>query len=121
MASSHELGQQGEDMAAVYLLQKGYAVLERNWRAGKEEIDIIAQTGGWLVFVEVKTRMSSCFGMPECSVTRIKQRRMIHAANHYIRFNRCSSEARFDIISIIMNESGPELSHIEGAFYPTTN
>ncbi|MBO7499129.1 MAG: YraN family protein, partial [Bacteroidaceae bacterium] len=58
MAEHNETGRRGEDLATAFLLSKGYGILERNWKSGRKEIDIIAQDGRDLVFVEVKTRSS---------------------------------------------------------------
>ena len=65
MSVSYDLGKRGEDLATEYLMKKGYKILERNFRAGKCEIDIVAKDGQKLVFVEVKTRKTDYFGQPE--------------------------------------------------------
>ena len=67
MAAHNELGKWGEDLAAAYLEQKGYTIMERDWKSGRRDIDIIARDGNIVVFVEVKTRRSSVFGEPEGS------------------------------------------------------
>ena len=65
MAAHNELGKWGEDLASDYLEQKGYTIMERDWKSGRRDIDIIARDGNIVVFVEVKTRRSSVFGEPE--------------------------------------------------------
>jgi len=114
-----ELGKKGEELATRLLEEKGYHILERNWRWGKEEIDIIARDGNFLVIVEVKTRSSGDYASPESSVTKIKQRTLIRAANAYCRYKGHQGEVRFDIISIIIGPDGEEINHIDDAFYAT--
>jgi putative endonuclease len=119
MAEHNELGKQGEDVAAKYLAEKGYKILFRNWRYGKDELDIIAEKETHLGFVEIKTRSNIIFGEPETAVTKKKQSFLIRAANAYIEKNNCTKEARFDIISVILPSHPVHISHIEDAFYPT--
>ena len=108
----------GEDLACEHLLQKGYEIIERNWRFGKYEIDLIARSADRLVFVEVKARQSVFFTEPEFAVNLRKQQRIIAAANHFIREREITTEARFDIVSIIILDGGNVIRHIEGAFFP---
>jgi putative endonuclease len=119
MAEHIELGRQGEEIALRFLRGKNYRILETNWRLGKNEIDIIARDGRYLVIVEVKTRSSNFFAEPESSVTRDKQRTLIRAANAYVRYKNINDEVRFDIIGILVGEGKEEINHIEDAFYPT--
>jgi putative endonuclease len=118
MAEHNETGQKGEVLAANYLKNKGYAVLETNWRFRNLEADIIATQGETMVIAEVKTRRTNFFGEPETFVTRQKQRNLIKAANEYIERNQLDLEVRFDVISVILNSSGNTVNHIEAAFYP---
>lgn len=118
MAEHNETGKKGEDLANDYLLEKGYTVLERNWRFGQEEIDIIALKKNMLVVVEVKTRFSSTFGEPETFVTKQKQKHLIKAANAYIERKNLDYEVRFDIISIITGNNQHKINHLEDAFSP---
>ena len=108
----------GEEMATNLLLQKGYRILERNWRCGHLEVDIIAETDDCLVIVEVKTRKSTAFGNPEIFVDRQKQRHLIRAAMYYAKFKCVTKEIRFDIISVINTPELKEVNHIENAFKP---
>jgi putative endonuclease len=118
MAEHNITGQKGEELAAAYLKNKGYTVLETNWRFKNLEADIIASMGDTMIIAEVKTRKSNFFGEPETFVTRQKQRNLIKAANEYIQKKQLDLEVRFDIISIIMNGGGSSVNHIEAAFYP---
>lgn len=111
-------GYTGEEMAVNFLLQKGYRILERNWRCGHLEVDIIAEKDDYLVIVEVKTRKSTAFGEPEVFVDRQKQQRLIRAAMYYAKFKCVTKEIRFDIISVINSLEHQEINHIENAFKP---
>ena len=119
MIDPHELGKLGEDLAANYLIDKGYQILERNWHSGHKEIDIIALKDGVLVIVEVKTRKSDDFGEPDIAVDRYKQRMLIWAADAYVRYKNLNVEVRFDIISIVLTDGEPQIEHIEDAFIPS--
>jgi putative endonuclease len=118
MSEANELGKQGEEIATTYLLKKGYKILETNWRAGRNEIDIIARDNDFLVIVEVKSRSNDTFAEPEEAVTRDKQQALIRAANAYIFRKNINYEARFDIISIIHNKNETRVNHLKDAFYP---
>ena len=115
---ARDLGKLGEDIAVNYLVEKGYQVLERNWRSGHKEIDIIAMDGQELVIVEVKSRKSDTFGDPDIAVGADKQRMLIWAANTYVRYKNLDVDVRFDVISIIITDTDKQIEHIEDAFYP---
>ena len=121
MAEHIDLGKKGEEVSITFLKNKGFTILETNWRSGKNEIDIIAKdnSGRYLVFVEVKTRRSLYGGEPEVAVTFDKQKALIRAANAYVRVKNPKEEIRFDIVSILLNQEGEKIKHIEDAFYPT--
>jgi len=117
-----ELGELGENIAAEYLLGKGYKILERNWRFGHKEIDIIARDTGKneLVIVEVKTRKGKDMLLPGDLITMSKQRFLINAADAYIRWHANRTDTRFDVILIYFQNNGEyKLQHIPEAFYPT--
>ena len=116
MIDPHELGKLGEDLAVNYLVTKGYRILERNWRSGHKEIDIVALDGNTLVAVEVKTRKSNTFGEPDIAVGVMKQRMLIWAADAYVRYHNMDVDIRFDVISIVFTDKGSHLEHIEDAF-----
>ena len=118
MATHNDFGKLGEELAVKYLIDKGYEILERNWRNRHKEIDIIAKDGEELVIVEVKTRQTDEYGEPDIAVTRQKQRRLIYAANAYLFRTNLEIETRFDIISIIFKDGKPVIEHIEDAFLP---
>ena len=120
MINPHELGKLGEDLAAEYLINKGYRILERNWRSGHKEIDIIALIDNVLAIVEVKTRKSSDYGEPDIAVGMMKQRMLAWAADAYVRYKNLEVDIRFDILSIVFTDQGPEIEHIEDAFIVTS-
>lgn len=110
-----QTGAWGEEIAAAYLREKGYVILERDWHSGHRDIDIIALHDGSLVFVEVKTRHDNDYAEPESAVNYHKQKNLRLAINHYIKFRHVRSPWRFDVITIIgqIGNSQPEINHIE--------
>ena len=116
MAAHNELGIWGEQCAEEYLRRKGYVILERDWKSGHRDLDIIALDGAVLVFVEVKTRRNRMFTDPETAVDYRKIRNIKLAANHYIKYRRYDGDCRFDIVSVIgQNGQLEEIDHIEEA------
>lgn len=119
MSNNTQKGTTGEEIAIEHLLKQGYRILARNWRHQHLELDIVAETENVLVIVEVKLRASNAFGAPEEFVTKSKQKKLIKAADVYIKENNIHIETRFDVISIIQNPQEIHVEHITGAFYPT--
>lgn len=117
MAKHHELGKRGEDIAADHLIKKGHQIIARNFRYEKAEVDIISKCGDMIVFTEVKTRSTERFGYPEQAVNKKKQEMLRTAMDFYLSENNIKEEARFDIISIVITDSGSDIHHIEDAFY----
>lgn len=114
MAAHNELGKWGEDTAAAYLEEKGYQIIERDWKSGHHDLDIVAKEDNTLVIVEVKTRRSRLFGDPEEAIDYKKRQSLQSAINHYVKSHRTSHDVRFDIISIVgMIGSQPEIEHIK--------
>lgn len=114
MASHIELGKWGEELAADLLERKGMRILERDWRSGHRDIDIVARTADELVFVEVKTRESDAFGEPWKSVDWRKRKNILASINQYIRSRRIDMPFRFDIVSVTLsNPEQPQIEHIE--------
>ena len=117
----HALGARGERYAASRLERDGWRILERGYRLGRREVDLIIRKGTLLVFVEVKTRSDGSFGAPEEAVTRLKQREIEAVALDYLhRRAPPDVDVRFDVIAIIGNTSGRVLryDHIEDAWRP---
>ncbi len=120
MTHNNRLGEVGENIAVGYLRDKGYEILERNWRYGHKEIDIIARDKGELVIIEVKTRQGKRDIPPGDLVPISKQRFLINAADAYIRWHRVDSDTRFDVILVYFPGDGEHvIEHIKIAFYPT--
>jgi putative endonuclease len=112
-------GEWGETLAAQFLREAGYTILERNWRYKRAEIDIIARDGDILVFVEVKTRAYISFGRPEEMVGFQKKRMLYDAAAAYMRHIGHDWEIRFDIIGVTGSEGRlVSIEHFKDAFYP---
>jgi putative endonuclease len=119
-AKAGSLGERGENVAAKYLTQHGYRVLQRNYRSKLGEIDIVARQGRVLVFVEVKTR-TDAQPRPEDQVNLEKQNQITKAANLYLnRFGFPQPPARFDVIAIVWPEGrDPQIQHHQNAFDAT--
>ena len=101
-----KLGARGEQIAINYLRNRGYRILEHNYRNRLGEIDIIARQGSELVFVEVKTRSDNLFGSPFDSVTAAKQRQLSKVALEYLSKHNCLDyPARFDVVGILLMEN----------------
>ena len=116
MAAHNQLGRWGENVAADFLEQQGYLIVERDWRHGHSDIDIVAFRDAVLVFVEVKTRSSLAYGQPYEAVDAQKIQHITAAADNYLRQQDRYCPWRFDIISIVGNASHYDLKHMVGAF-----
>ena len=112
------LGSRGEDLAVRYLKKKGYKVIERNYRCQWGEIDLVARDKETLIFVEIKSRSSSEFGLPQDAVDRFKQEKLIQVAKAYMAEHRLPENipARFDVVAVQLTPSGPEMELIKDAF-----
>ena len=117
MAEHNELGKLGEELAAEYLLKNGYAILETNWVFQKAEIDILAQKENTLAVVEVKTRSSIEFGLPQDFVKPKKIQLLVKAVNAYVTENDLDLEVRFDIIAISKKGQEFVIEHLTDAFF----
>lgn len=108
------LGQQGEAFAADYLNSRGYKILERNYRAGHQELDIIASQDGVLHFVEVKTRRTSQFGLGEDAMHRKKIDRLLQAIDAYLGNIDVVSEWQLDLIVVeLRTKTEPNFIHYQ--------
>lgn len=110
-------GNDGEGRAAAYLEERGYQVMERNYRHRRAEIDLIVKKDDWLVFVEVKTRGSSAYGYPEEFVDEKKVEKILEGADHYLVQNDWQGNVRYDIIAISIIKGRYEIAHFEDAFH----
>lgn len=113
---SYGKGRKAEDKAAKWIEKnKGYAVIDRNYRSPSGEIDIIAKDGETVVFIEVKFRKGTSHGYPAEAVTRIKQERIIKTAMCYIQENG-GEDIRFDVAELIDYKGITYIRYIENAF-----
>ena len=114
------IGQEGEDIAADYLVKNGFEMITRNYRYGHGEIDIIVKdrSNDHLVFVEVKTRKNLEYGEPEYAITKSKIKQLKKIAESYVYEKDLKEvECRFDVIAIIWNrETKPQITHFKNAF-----
>ena len=115
MAEHNDLGKWGEDEAALYLEDEGYTIIDRDWRLGRRDLDILAYTpdGNTLVVVEVKTRTGEEYQQPEEAVTPGKMRNLAIAANAYVKECQVDKELRFDVHRG-MRSSGEESAASQG-------
>ena len=121
MAEHNELGKWGEDEAALYLEDKGYVIIDRDWKIGKRDLDILALSpdGKTLAVVEVKTRSGDEYQQPEEAVDARKMRNLAIAANAYVKEHLVDKELRFDIISVVgVGHQVERLEHLRDAFNP---
>ena len=101
------LGRWGEKVAAHFLEAKGYVIVERNWRTGRGELDLVAQDGPLLVFVEVKTRRGQQYGTPEESITPRKQEKLLELVQLYLTDHALTDvEWRVDVVAIELDKQG---------------
>ena len=117
MTARQRLGDLGEQAAAAALQAAGYRIVARNHRCRRGEVDLIAERGELLVFVEVRTRATAAFGAPEETVNFAKQRRVVAAARDFLaRWRGPERGIRFDVIAVVDGAAGPQLTHLENAF-----
>jgi putative endonuclease len=118
--TTKETGDTGEHIAQGYLIEKGYKILDTNWRIGHLELDIIAQEGDELVIVEVKSRKGEGFEHPMDALSDKKMKKIITAAEAWIQFHDWNKDTRFDLILVtILGINDYELEHYDNAFNPT--
>lgn len=111
--NTHIFGNQGETLAKRYLIKNKYKILETNYKNTIGEIDIIAKDKDTIVFVEVKARNSTRFGLPREAVTPYKQNKIHKVALGYLKFTRnMNAKIRFDCIEVL----GDEVTHIKNCF-----
>jgi putative endonuclease len=121
-ARAQKRGMSGEEVAAAFLESKGVQILKRNWRAPgfglRGEVDLVARAGGFVCFVEVKTRKSSEYGEPQEAVGSAKRAQLERLARAWMQLFPADESLRFDIIEIWWAEDGsnPRVAWIENAF-----
>lgn len=121
MADHNELGKEGERVAVNYMAENGYEILEQNWYYNHKEIDLIAKKDDLLIIVEIKTRTTDDWELPEDSISNAKIRFLVDATEAYIIQNDIDLEVRFDVIAVIPENNEWKIEHIMEAFYPPVN
>jgi putative endonuclease len=121
-AAKQELGRRGERIAEEWLVNKGWRVVERRFRSGHRDIDLVVERrdaeGRLIAFVEVKSRLSAGYGGPLGAVHWKKQREMARAARDWMSRERAAGDNfRFDVVGVLFGSGTPEIVHIENAFH----
>lgn len=114
--NNKEFGAFGEEMACRYLTQAHYRLLERNWRYGHEEIDIVAEWFGEIIFIEVKTRRNETVQKAAEAVDHAKQQHLLHAARAFMRLYQLDRPMRFDVITVVGTPADYRVEHLKDAF-----
>ncbi len=119
MARHNDDGKRAEQIAKEFLVDNGYHILEENWRFKRAEVDLIASINNTIVFIEVKARSGTGFGLPEDFVDDKKQKLLSKAANEYVFLKEHQGEIRFDVVAILFKKDfeSYEIKHIEDAFW----
>jgi putative endonuclease len=117
MAQHNDLGKLGEEIAENFIIEKGYQILQKNWKWDKAEIDFIAKNQEVLLFIEVKTRQNATFGYPEDAVGKKKEKMIFEAAAAYMDSISHEQEIRFDILTVTM-EPKSKIEYFADAFFP---
>lgn len=114
MYERHVLGKEGENVAVNYLNEKGYKVIERNFYCRQGEIDAIALDGKYIVFIEIKSRTNTEYGLPSEAVTKRKLEHMIKAIKYYLYIKKWENEnIRIDVIEVYVKENKYYINHIK--------
>lgn len=122
MKGKWALGRAGEEAVCKYLSDKGHTIIERNWRAGHLEIDIITLAADGIHFVEVKTRTAPVSAEPQESVNALKMKNMALAANKYLSaekvFSGSNLDVIFDVATVIYDGEKSDIRYFPNAFIP---
>lgn len=110
------VGERGEKEALEYLLQRGYKLIEKNWRTHHLEVDLIMDDGVNIRFVEVRSRTEPILIEPYMTVNKAKRHHIISAARSYILRNKVDAEVKFDIVSVVFNQNDCKIQYIPEAF-----
>lgn len=117
MTDKIKKGREGEQLAADFLIAKGFEIVQRNYRHKRSEIDLIVKKDNWIIFVEVKLRSSSLFGHPEDFVDYKKEQNILMGAEQFLFDLDWRGNVRYDIIAVSLHDKTQEILHIEDAFY----
>jgi putative endonuclease len=111
-------GELGEQLAAEFLLAKGWEICNRNWKCPPWEIDLVVQKQGMMIFAEVKTMEFSYVLSPTQKINRTKFRALMRGAEAYLRQHDFEGEIRFDLIYVLLRAHPPEIIHYEDIWFP---
>ena len=116
MDKRKQTGRRGEAIAAAHLVDKGYTLIQRNWRCPTGELDLVLMDGATLVFVEVRARRGRRFGPAEASITPAKQLRLVELAHSYLQtMAEPHPSWRIDVVAVQLGPGAPQVKHIENA------
>lgn len=114
MYENREIGKWGESIAANFLEQNSYKIIDRNFRCKQGEIDIVAKNKEYIIFIEVKTRSYIFFGNPGEAVDKRKKKNIYHAAKYFLHINKLEEcFVRFDIIEVFIKKNYFKINHIK--------
>lgn len=113
-----ETGRRGEDLALAWMQDHGFRLLDRNWRSGHKELDLVMEGEERVHIVEVKTMTPPLLIQPFEKVDPVKQGRLVAAARHYIAQRQVTREVQFDVVSVILGDGQPQVEYIPEAFFP---
>lgn len=113
-----ETGRRGEEVAAAWLEARGFRVVERNWRSGHKEVDLVVESRYAVHIVEVKTLTPPLQALPAEKVDAAKQARLVAAARRLIAERHIDREVQFDVVAVVLDDGEPRVEYIPEAFYP---
>ena len=113
-----DTGRRGEELALAWLQERGFRLLDRNWRSGHKELDLVMESAEHVHIVEVKTLTAPLLIQPFEKVDAAKQTRMVAAASNYIAARQVRKEVQFDVISVVLDGDQVEIEYIPEAFFP---
>ena len=115
MNNKDQVWKLGEEIARKYLEEKGYKIIEQNYRTKYSEIDLIVKKGGVLIFVEVRAKRGELFGSPEDSINKKKLKKIYFNADNYVKIKNYKGQFRIDAVCIVLNldNSVKRLGHYE--------
>ncbi len=117
MDARRTLGATGESLAADLYRKLGFTIVDRNWRCASGELDLVVASGHLLVFCEVKTRRTDFFGSPAEAVGYAKQARLRRLAAAWMSEHHAGwKNVRFDVVSVLIGETEPQITHLPDAF-----
>lgn len=113
-----ETGRRGEELALAWLQERGFRLLDRNWRSGHKELDLVMESAERVHFVEVKTLTAPLLIQPFEKVDAAKQGRLVAAVGRYVAAHHIRKEVQFDVVSVVLDDGQPRLEYIPEAFFP---